>query len=147
VTNRDFRDLFSTFAAFEVRFLVVGGYAVAFHAEPRYTKDLDVWIDPEPGNARRAWKALAAFGAPMADLREGDLSDPGMVFQMGLPPNRIDILTSIEGLAFPEAWSRRALSKYADVEIAYLSRADLIVNKRAVGRPQDDLDVQRLEED
>ncbi len=146
MTNRDFRDLFSTFADFEVRFLVVGGYAVAFHAEPRYTKDLDVWIDPDPANAARAWKALGAFGAPMSDLREGDLSDPGMVFQMGLPPNRIDVLTSLEGLEFPEAWSRRVLSRYADVEIAYVSREDLIRNKRAVGRPQDELDVRRLEE-
>lgn len=146
MTNRDFRDLFSAFAEFEVRFLVVGGYAVAFHAEPRYTKDLAVWIDPDPGNAAWAWKALAAFGAPMTDLRESDLSDPGMVFQMGMPPNRIDVLTSIEGVEFPEAWSRRAASMYAGVEIAYLSREDLVRNKRAVGRPQDELDVQRLEE-
>jgi hypothetical protein len=131
--------------AAEVRYLLVGGYAVAFHARPRYTKDLDVWIEPTPANAQRTWKALAAFGAPLQNLRPEDLTRPEMVFQIGLAPNRIDILTELVGVDFAEAWERRVASTYGDCKIAVLSRADLIRNKRKVGRPQDLIDVEELE--
>lgn len=128
-----------------MRYLLVGGYAVAFHARPRYTKDLDVWIEASPANAQRAWKALAAFGAPLQDLRLEDLTRPEMVFQIGLPPNRIDLLTELLGVDFAEAWERRVTTTYGDCTIAVLSRADLIRNKRKVGRPQDLIDVEELE--
>jgi hypothetical protein len=131
--------------AAEVRYLLVGGYAVAFHARPRYTKDLDVWIEPTPANAQRAWEALAAFGAPLQDLRPEDLTRPEMVFQIGLAPNRIDVLTELVGVDFAAAWERRVTSTYGDCKIAVLSRADLIHNKRRVGRPQDLIDVEELE--
>jgi hypothetical protein len=131
--------------AAEARYLVVGGYAVAFHARPRYTKDLDVWIEPTPANAQRAWNALASFGAPLQDLRPEDLTRSEMVFQIGLAPNRIDILTELVGVAFEEAWERRASTTYGDCPIQVLSRADLIRNKGAVGRPQDLIDVEELE--
>jgi len=144
-TNRDFRDLFSALNAAEVRFLVVGGYAITFHARPRFTKDLDVWVDPDPANAERTFRALAAFGAPMRDLKPGDFADSELVLQIGMPPNRIDILMGIQGVTFPEAWDRRVTAKYADCAVAYLSKADLIRNKRAVGRPQDLEDVRELE--
>jgi hypothetical protein len=144
-TNRDFRDLFSALNAAEVRYLEVGGYAVTFHARPRFTKDLDVWVDPDPSNAERTFRALGAFGAPMRDLKPGDFADAEMVLQIGMPPNRIDILMGIQGVAFPEAWEHRVTSKYDDCPVAYLSKADLIRNKRAVGRPQDLEDVRELE--
>lgn len=113
--NPDFRDLFSAFNAREVRYLVVGGYAVTFHARPRFTKDLDVWIDPEPGDAGRAWNALADFGAPLTEVSKGDLATPGMVLQIGVPPNRIDVLTTCDGLEFDAAWSRRVIGEYGAV--------------------------------
>jgi len=146
VVNRDFKDLFSALNAAEVRYLVVGAYAVTFHARPRFTQDLDVWIDPESANAGRAWKALAAFGAPMRDVSAADLSQPGLVVQIGVAPNRIDILTQIEGVEFAAAWERRSVGTYGVCPIHVLSRADLIANKRLLGRPQDLLDVQALEE-
>jgi hypothetical protein len=146
VTNRDFRDLFLALNASEVRYLIVGAYAVTFHSRPRFTKDLDIWIDGDPVNAQRTWRALASFGAPLRDLKPSDLSNPQLVYQVGIPPNRIDILTSLDGVNFGEAWSRRAVGKYDDCPVAYLSRQDLITNKRIVGRPQDLLDVEALED-
>ncbi|MBK8101646.1 MAG: hypothetical protein IPK26_31575 [Planctomycetes bacterium] len=134
-------------SAHSVRYLIVGGYAVTYHARPRFTKDLDVWVDPTPENAQRVWAALAAFGAPLRahGVQEQDLATPGVVYQIGLPPTRVDILTVVEGLQFAACWPRRAVARFADVEVAYLSRADLITNKRAVGRPQDLDDARELE--
>jgi len=128
-----------------VRYLIVGAYAVTFHSRPRFTKDLDIWIDADAVNAERAWRALAAFGAPLKDVKPSDLSNPQLVYQVGVPPNRIDILTSLDGVVFEDAWSRRAVGRYGDCPVAYLSRQDLITNKRRVGRPQDLLDVEALE--
>jgi hypothetical protein len=144
-TNRDFRDLFFEFNEAEVRYLVVGAYAVTFHSRPRYTKDLDIWVDSAPENAPRVWTALRAFGAPMERVAPEDFSKDGMVFQIGVEPNRIDILTRVSGLVFSDAWSRRVASSYGDVAIQILSREDLITNKKTVGRPQDLLDVKALE--
>ena len=95
MTNRDFRDLLAELSARDVRFLVVGGYAVTFHSRPRFTKDLDVWIDPTPDNARRVFDALAAFGSPLAahGVQATDFATAGTVYQIGVPPNRIDVLT------------------------------------------------------
>src|SRR5688572_25221899 len=143
--NPDFRDLLYEFNAREVRYLVVGGYAFSFHARPRFTKDLDVWIDADVVNARRAWEALGAFGAPLTELTVEDLTQEGTVFQIGQPPNRVDILTRIEGVSFAEAWPKRAEGTYGDQRAWFLSRAHLIVNKRIVGRPQDLADVEALE--
>lgn len=145
MTNRDFRDLFFALNAAEVRYLVVGAYAVTFHSRPRFTKDLDLWIDSDPVNAERAWKALAVFGAPVGDLEPSELTDPDLVFQFGVPPNRIDILTSLQGVEFPAAWSRRTRARYGDCDVSYRSKEDLIVNKKLVGRPQDLTDIDALE--
>lgn len=102
-TNRDFRDLFCELNRGSVRYLVVGGYAVAFHGRPRYTKDLDVWVDPDPANATRVWAALAAFGAPLREVPPAGFATPGRVFQIGVAPDRIDIINRIDGVEFPEA--------------------------------------------
>lgn len=144
-TNQDFKDLFAALSAQGSEFIVVGAHAVMVHTEPRYTKDLDVWIRPTPDNAERVYAALRDFGAPLVGLTIDDLSTPGVVFQIGVEPNRIDILTAIDGVTFDEAWSRRVPSTYGGVPIALLAMEDLIRNKRAAGRPQDLLDVAKLE--
>ena len=143
--NPDFVDLLRALSAAEVRFLVVGAYAVTFHARPRATGDLGLWLDPSPENARRAWGALRDFGAPMAGLTEQDLATPRLVFQLGVEPRRIDLLTSLTGLEFDSAWPRRVAGTFGDVPCHYLSREDLLVNKRALGRPRDLADVEMLE--
>ena len=143
-TNPDFSDLFSALNDASARYLLIGGYAFSFHAEPRYTKDLDIWVEPTTDNAAAVWQALAAFGAPMTDLTDADFARSGMVVQLGVAPNRIDIVTSIDGVAFPDAWRDRVDSKYDDVPIHILSKHHLIQNKRAVGRPQDLADIHRL---
>jgi len=144
--NPDFRDLLSEFNARDVRYLVVGGYALSFHARPRTTKNIDVWIDATPVNAPRVWQALTAFGAPLAELTTDDLSRPGIVFQMGLPPNRIDLLTRIDAVEFDEAWRDRVHGRYGDQRVPFISRQHLIRNKRALGRHQDLADVELLED-
>ncbi|MGQ0613210.1 MAG: hypothetical protein ACT4PV_05675 [Planctomycetaceae bacterium] len=142
--NPDFRDLFAALNAAEARYLVVGAHAVGFHARPRFTKDLDLWVEPAPANVGRVLTALATFGAPLRSLTAADLSDPRTVFQIGVAPNRIDILTALEGLTFAGAWERRVEGRYGDCTIHVLARDDLIRNKRAVGRPQDLEDVRAL---
>ena len=144
--NPDFRDLFAALNAARSKYLLVGGYALAVHAIPRFTKDLDIWIEPHAENAPRAMEALRQFGAPLSSLSEADLAAPGTVFQIGVPPNRIDILTSIDGVIFADAWPLRFEAAYGDVPITVLSRVHLIQNKRAVGRPQDLVDAALLEE-
>jgi hypothetical protein len=101
--NPDFRDLFAALNDARARYLLVGGYALAVHAVPRFTKDLDVWVDASPDNALRVMAALRSFGAPLEALGDGDLARPGVVFQMGIPPNRIDLVTSIDGVKFENA--------------------------------------------
>ncbi len=143
--NPDFRDLFAALNDAEARYLVVGGHALAFHAVPRFTKDLDVWVEPTPDNAGRVMSALVAFGAPLTELSVDDLASAGNVYQMGVPPNRIDILTEVEGMAFQEAWSHRIGGTYGGVAVQVIGIDALIVNKRAVGRPQDLVDAELLE--
>lgn len=145
MTNLDFRDLLFELNAAEVRYLVVGAYAVVFHTRPRYTKDLDLWIEATPDNAARAWRALAAFGAPMKGVTPADLCDPSVVFQVGVEPNRVDVLTSVTPLDFESAWSRRVRATYGDCVVHYLSRDDLAASKRAAGRPKDLEDLRWLE--
>ncbi len=142
--NPDFRDLFAALNAAHAEFLIVGGYALAVHGAPRFTKDLDVWIKANPENGQKVWNALDEFGAPFLDLTLQDLSVPGIVFQMGLPPNRIDIITVIDGVEFHEAWEHRLTSAYGDQPVMVIGLDDLIRNKEATGRPQDSLDAQTL---
>src|SRR5213596_304118 len=105
--NPDFVDLLREFIAAEVRFLVVGAYALALHGRPRATGDLDVWVEARPENAARVMRALAAFGAPLTDIAESDFSREGVTYQIGVPPGRIDILTDLTGITFREAWGGR----------------------------------------
>jgi hypothetical protein len=142
--NPDFRDLFAALNDARAEFLIVGGYALAVHGVPRFTKDLDVWIKANSDNGQRVWEALDKFGAPFGDLTIQDLSSPGIVFQMGLPPNRIDIITAIDGVEFQEAWENRVSSAYGDQPVMVIGIEELIRNKEATGRPQDALDAKTL---
>lgn len=142
--NSDFKDLLRTFNEAGVRYLVVGGWAYMEHVEPRYTKDLDVWIDREPGNAQRVLDALREFGAPLRELSLDDLTSPDTFYQIGLPPNRIDIITQLEEMDFVACWSRRKTAQLGDLTVEYISAPDLIENKERTGRPHDLADAQYL---
>jgi hypothetical protein len=142
--NQDFVDLLRAFVAHDVRFLIVGAYALAVHGRPRATGDLDVWVEPTPENAARVMAALAAFGAPLADVRADDFSRPGIVFQMGLPPRRIDVLTELTAVTFADAWPSRLRAPFGPVEVDYLGREAFIRNKRETGRHKDLGDLEAL---
>jgi hypothetical protein len=142
--NPDFVDLLRAFIAADVRFLIVGAYALALHGRPRATGDLDVWIEATPQNAARVMKALAAFGAPLADVSVDDFSREGVTYQIGLAPGRIDILTQLTGLSFGEAWPERMRRPFGDVDVDFIGRAAFIRNKRATGRAKDLGDIEGM---
>ena len=142
--NQDFRDLLRAFNDENVRYLIVGGYALIKYTEPRYTKDLDIWVSPDPENATKVFRALVKYGAPVTDMSPADFTREGFFFSMGLAPNRVDILFDLTGLNFETAWERRVSAVVADAETNFLSRVDLIINKEAVGRKQDLADVEKL---
>ena len=143
--NRDYRDLLAEFNAHGVEYLVVGAHALAAHGRVRATKDLDVWVGAGAENARRVLQALRAFGAPLHDLTEADLVQPGVTFQIGVAPVRIDVLTAIDGVDFSEAWPARLVARFADQPVGVLSREHLMRNKRAAGRTQDLADLEWLQ--
>ncbi len=142
--NQDFRDLLRVFNEEKVRYLIVGGYALIKHSEPRYTKDLDLWVSPDEENAGRVFQALIRYGAPVSSMSPVDFTKAGYFFTMGLAPNRIDILFDLKGLTFDAAWQRRVCDVIGDIDTCFLSRIDLIINKEAVGRKQDLADVEKL---
>lgn len=143
--NPDFKDLFAALNDVQARYLLVGGYALAHHGHPRFTKDLDIWVEPEPENAARVFAALEGFGAPTHDLGRRDLERAGLIFQIGVAPNRIDIITAIDGVHFAEAWEAREETLYGGQRVPVIARAHLVANKRASGRPQDLVDLDLLE--
>jgi hypothetical protein len=144
--NPDFVALLHELSAVEARFLVVGAYAVAHHSRPRATGDLDIWVDATPDNATRVHRALRAFGAPLTDLTESDLMTPDLVYQIGVSPRRIDILTSLTGLSFSEAWGTRVQGRIGHEACFFIGREALVKNKRALGRPRDLADIEALGE-
>lgn len=142
--NSGFRDLLRSFNAAGVRCLVVGGYAVMVHTEPRYTKDLDLWIRPDLDNARAALAALSEFGAPTADVKPEDFTEPETFFQIGVDPVRVDILTSVLGLEFDAAWARKIEVDFSGVLAPVLCREDALAAKIASGRSRDRRDARHL---
>ncbi len=145
----DWTDLLAAFLASGARFLVVGAHAMAVHGVPRGTQDLDIWIDPASENAERVWRGLAAFGAPVENLglTRDDLRRPGTVIQLGLPPNRIDLLTGISGIPdFETGWTERVEHSFGAHRVPFLGRTTLIKNKRASGRRKDLGDLEALGE-
>lgn len=146
--NEDFRDLLALLLEAGARFLVVGAHAMAVHGVPRATGDLDVWIARDGDNAERVWAALLRFGAPVAAMgvRLEHLSRDDVVVQIGLPPRRIDLLTSVTGLGFEEAWAGRVTHDVEGLAIPFLGRSALVRNKRATGRAKDRADLEALGE-
>ena len=145
--DRDFTELLACLAAHDVRFLVVGGYAVAAHGHPRYTGDLDLWVWADAGNADGVLRALVDFGFGSLGLLPSDFSEPGRVVQLGYPPFRIDLLTSIDGVEFEPCFARRVEVPVEGLTVPFISLADLRQNKAASGRPQDLADLAALAED
>ena len=146
--NDDFRDLLKALLEAGVRFLVVGAHAMAVHGVPRATGDLDVWIAVDADNADRVAGALARFGAPLAAMgvSRADFLREDQVVQIGLPPRRIAVLTSISGVRFAEAWTGRVTHEVAGMAVPFLGRASLVANKRASGRAKDRADLEALGE-
>lgn len=142
--NSDFTDLLNLFNDNKVKYLVIGEYAVIQHAEPRSTKDLDLWISTDTDNAAAVYKSLHEFGAPLANLTEADFAEEGYFYQMGVLPVRVDILMGIPGLKFKEAWEQRVEVDFDDLSVFFIARQDLITSKRASGRPQDLIDADLL---
>lgn len=143
--NQDFLDLLGALLRAEVRFLIVGAYAFALHARPRATGDIDIWVEPSADNAARVMSALREFGAPLHQVTEQDFTQPEVVFQIGVAPRRIDILTSLTGLTFAEAWADHVEHALGPLRVPFLGRESLVRNKRATGRPQDLADLTYLE--
>lgn len=141
--NRDFADLFEALNGHGVRALVVGAYAFAFYVKPRYTKDIDLFVDTASENVRRLLAAIGDFGFGALDLTAADFA-PGRVVQLGTEPRRVDLITRIDGVTFEEAWATRVAGKYAGVDVFYIGREALIRNKTASGRPQDLADLAAL---
>ena len=142
--SSDYEDLFSTLNAHNVKYLVVGAHAVIFYSQPRFTKDMDVWIPATLNNPQRVFEALKAYGAPLKGLAPEDFHDPHMFLQIGVAPVRVDILGSLPGVMAEKAWKHRKRSRYGKTLINVLGLAELIKAKRATGRPQDQLDLKQL---
>ena len=137
--HQDFKDLLSAFARENVRYLLIGGYAVSYYSRPRYTKDLDLWIANDPDNLERVYRALVSFVAPAHILADLQRVTPDEILFMGVPPVRVDLLQEVTGLHFAAAFPRRV------TPVSLVSLEDLIVSKKAAGRPQDLIDAVELE--
>jgi hypothetical protein len=140
----DFKELLEVLNACGVRYLIVVGYAVMKYTEPRLTKDLDLWVANDQENAGRVYSALTQFGAPVAKYSPADFTNEEFWFQIGVAPVRVDVLLSLPGVAFEEAWGRREDDEFLGAPAHFISRADLIRAKEAAGRPQGRRDLRRL---
>ena len=143
--NKDFKEFIELLNKNSVRYLVVGGYALAFHGYPRYTKDIDLWVWVNEENAKNLVASLEQFGFSSLDIKVDDFLTPGYVVQLGQPPGRIDLLTSVTGLDFEECYESRVCFEIEDCEIDFLDIESFKKNKRAVGRYQDLADLENLE--
>jgi len=144
LTSPDFRELLSLLKKYKVRYLVVGGYAVMKYTEPRFTKDLDLWISTDKKNSKAVYTALKEFGAPLKDLSPADFTQEGYFYQMGNPPFRLDVMMSIPGITFEAAWKNREKVQVKGLVVPFISKADLIKAKEASGRDQDLIDAKEL---
>ncbi len=143
--NKDFKEFVALLNSNELEYLVVGGYALAAHGHPRYTGDLDIWVNPAPGNITRLLKALNEFGFGSVGLTAADFQQPGAMVQLGYPPARIDLLTAIDGVQFADCYPRRQMVSVAGVELPILHLDDFRANKRASGRTKDLADLESLD--
>jgi len=143
--NEDYKDMLHALSDEKVRFLLVGAYALAVHGYPRATMDIDIWVMPSPRNAEAVLRALRSFGAPLHNLTRKDLLKDGTIFQIGVAPRRIDIITTASGLQFEEAYGRSLSVNIEGIEVHVPSIEDLILNKRTSGRTKDLADAEALE--
>ncbi|MDH3675403.1 MAG: hypothetical protein OES12_07890 [Anaerolineae bacterium] len=144
VLNQDFKEFIQSLNDHDVRYLIIDGYAVAFHGHPRYTKDLDIWIELGQGNAANILKALAQFGFGSLGLTEDDFLEPDQIIQLGFPPSRIDILTTLEGVDFDECFASKTITTIDNIQINFIDLENLKKNKKATGRLQDLADLENL---
>lgn len=142
--NSDFKEFFELLNAHNVSYLIVGGYAVGFHGYPRYTQDIDVFYESSEANAKALWSALQAFGFGNIGLTQDDFTKDNQVVQLGQPPNRIDLINTIDAVAFKAAWQTRVSGEYGEVPVAFIGKAELLQNKKATGRDKDLVDAQYL---
>lgn len=145
-TQSDFKDLLALFNAHHVDYMIVGGYALAFHGAPRFTGDIDLFIKCDAENAGKVVRALGDFGFGSLDLTTTDFERPDVVVQLGVPPVRIDIITSLTGLSWSAAVADRIADEYGEVPVFFISRDSLVINKRATGRMKDLADLESLGE-
>ena len=142
--HSDFLELLQLLNIHKVRYLVIGGYAYGFHVEPRYTKDIDIWIEASKSNATRVLKVLDIFGAPVDNLTIKDLAIPGLIYIFGVPPMRVDILNRVSGGQFSSAYKNRTMAQVGKISIPIVNRKDLIRMKQSAGRTQDRADLEKL---
>ncbi|MBI5550666.1 MAG: hypothetical protein HY911_04100 [Desulfobacterales bacterium] len=145
--QKDFKELLELFNAHNVKYLIVGSYALAFHGAPRYTGDIDIFVKPDLKNATKILNALNDFGFGTLGLKKDDLATPNQVIQLGYPPVRIDLITSISGVTWAEAFDHRDIGKYGEVPVNYIGRNQYVLNKRASGRKKDLADLEALGEE
>ncbi len=145
--NQDFKEILSAFIEEKVEFLVVGAYAMAFHGFVRATGDIDLWIRISDENAGKVWRALERFGAPLFDLSKEDLQTPGMVFQIGLVPSRIDVITQIDAVEFEDAWKEHKTVEIENLQIPVIGKTQLLINKQSTGRAKDRYDSLWLQDE
>jgi hypothetical protein len=143
--NSDFRDLLRLFAEHEVRYLIVGGYAAMRYSQPRFTKDLDIWLEPSAENTQRLMRVFGHFGMPLVDVVPDDFSKEGLQYMVGRSPVLFDFLTSLPGFDFPSCWKRRSIDEDEGFPIHYLGLNDLISAKKLAGRLQDRMDLEEIE--
>ncbi len=145
--QKDFEELLELFNKKKVKYLIVGGYALAFHGAPRYTGDIDIFVSPDSRNAELIMAALEKFGFGNVNIKKSDFEKPGWVIQLGVPPVRIDIITSLTGISWKESYSKRVRGKYGNVPVNYIGKRQLIKNKRAIARKKDLADIEALGEE
>lgn len=142
--NQDYKEILSTLLEEKVNFLLVGAYAMAAHGYPRATGDIDIFIQPNETNAEKVYNALIKFGAPLKNISIEDFSTPGTIFQIGVAPRRIDIINSIDGVSFENAYSDRIIVEIESLPVPVISKENIIKNKEATGRPKDKIDADNL---
>jgi len=142
--NEDYREMLQTLLNNKVKFLVVGAYAMGAQGYPRATGDFDIWVKPSSENSKKVYNSVADFGAPLKRINPGTFVEKGIIFQIGVAPRRIDILTFIDGIEFDKAYREKEIIKIEDIKIPFLSKDNLIKNKEATGREKDKLDADYL---
>jgi hypothetical protein len=142
--EKDFKEFIESLNKNSVRYLIIGNFALSYYSEPRYTKDIDILVDSTASNADRLMTAIREFGFSDIELGSRDFLEPDQVIQLGIAPLRIDLLTSLKGIPFADAWDRRTTGQYGDIPAFYISKQDLIDHKKLVGRKQDLADIEKL---